>query len=118
MPGISVHVVDISRGVVAAGMTVAVHRVDADDKRRQIASGTIGTDGVLEASELDTPFSAGYYVAVFHVGAYYRSTHAPLPTVPFLDEVAFKFGISDPAAHYHLPFKCTPWGYSCFRGGA
>jgi 5-hydroxyisourate hydrolase-like protein (transthyretin family) len=20
--------------------------------------------------------------------------------------------------HYHLPFKLTPWGYSCFRGGA
>jgi tripartite-type tricarboxylate transporter receptor subunit TctC len=19
--------------------------------------------------------------------------------------------------HYHLRFKCTPWGYSCFRGG-
>ena len=25
--------------------------------------------------------------------------------------------IADPRQHYHLPFKCTPWGYSCFRGG-
>jgi 5-hydroxyisourate hydrolase len=32
--------------------------------------------------------------------------------------VHFRFGISDPRQHYHLPFKCTPWGYSCFRGGA
>ena len=38
--------------------------------------------------------------------------------VPFLDAVTFHFGIADPAQHYHLPFKCTPWGYSCFRGGA
>jgi 5-hydroxyisourate hydrolase len=41
-----------------------------------------------------------------------------LPAVPFLDVVTYRFGISDPAQHYHLPFKCTPWGYSCFRGGA
>jgi 5-hydroxyisourate hydrolase len=32
--------------------------------------------------------------------------------------VAYQFGIDDPQQHYHLPFKCTPWGYSCFRGGA
>jgi 5-hydroxyisourate hydrolase len=38
--------------------------------------------------------------------------------VPFLGAVRFDFGIADPAQHYHLPFKCTPWGYSCFRGGA
>ena len=29
-----------------------------------------------------------------------------------------RFGLADPEAHYHLPMKCTPWGYSCFRGGA
>ena len=32
--------------------------------------------------------------------------------------LAFRFGIDDPEQHYHLPFKVTPWGYSCFRGGA
>jgi 5-hydroxyisourate hydrolase len=30
----------------------------------------------------------------------------------------FRFGIDDPESHYHLPMKVTPWGYSCFRGGA
>jgi 5-hydroxyisourate hydrolase len=32
--------------------------------------------------------------------------------------VCYDFGIDQPEQHYHLPFKCTPWGYSCFRGGA
>ena len=41
-----------------------------------------------------------------------------LPAVPFLDVVTYAFGIADPAQHYHLPFKLTPWGYSLFRGGA
>ena len=40
------------------------------------------------------------------------------PLVPFLDVVSYRFGIADLDAHYHLPMKCTPWGYSCFRGGA
>ena len=61
---------------------------------------------------------AGRYRAVFHVGAYYRRAGIAAATVPFLDLVNFDFGIADPAQHYHLPFKCTPWGYSCFRGGA
>jgi 5-hydroxyisourate hydrolase len=43
---------------------------------------------------------------------------AQLPEVPFLDEVSYRFGIADPRQHYHLPMKLTPWGYSCFRGGA
>jgi 5-hydroxyisourate hydrolase len=30
----------------------------------------------------------------------------------------FRFGIADPAQHYHLPLKVTPWGFSLFRGGA
>ena len=38
--------------------------------------------------------------------------------IPFLDVVSYRFGIADPRQHYHLPLKCTPYGYSCFRGGA
>ena len=60
----------------------------------------------------------GAYEAVFHVASWYREQRVSLPAVPFLDEVHYRFGISDPKQHYHLPFKCTPWGYSCFRGGA
>ena len=60
----------------------------------------------------------GSYEAVFHVADWYRSRAWRCPQVPFLDVVTYRFGISDPEQHYHLPFKCTPWGYSCFRGGA
>jgi 5-hydroxyisourate hydrolase len=55
---------------------------------------------------------------VFHVGAYYRSCGIGTGANPFLDIVNFDFGIAVPEQHVHLPFKCTPWGYSCFRGGA
>ena len=110
MPGLSIHVVDVSRGVVAAGM-----RVEVFFKQQKILGAQASAKGLLEESGTLQP---GEYEAVFHVGDWYRRAGVALPAVPFLDVVTYRFGISDPAQHYHLPFKCTPWGYSCFRGGA
>jgi 5-hydroxyisourate hydrolase len=110
MPGISIHVVDVSRGLVAAGMRVELLR-----GAEMVASGPTSAKGLLEMSDR---VAAGVYEAVFHVGEWYRAQRVSLPAVPFLDVVTYRFGVSDPEQHYHLPFKCTPWGYSCFRGGA
>ena len=110
MPGISIHVVDVSRGVVGAGM-----RIELLQGSKRIAEGSASTSGLLEHKER---VPAGQYEAVFHIAEWYRAQRVALPTVPFLDVVRYSFGISDSEQHYHLPFKCTPWGYSCFRGGA
>ena len=115
MPGISIHVVDVSRGVVAAGMQVELRDADGN----VIAAGMTNSKGLLEHAGLGATFERGAYEAVFHVADYYRRQEdVPLPKQPFLDVVHYHFGISEPQQHYHLPFKCTPWGYSCFRGGA
>jgi 5-hydroxyisourate hydrolase len=113
MPGVSIHVVDVSRGIVAAGM-----RVDLLRGADVVASGATSAKGLLERPELGARMAAGTYEAVFYVAEYYRKEGVALPEVPFLDIVHYRFGLSDPQQHYHLPFKCTPWGYSCFRGGA
>ncbi|MEI9804173.1 MAG: hydroxyisourate hydrolase [Pseudolabrys sp.] len=118
MPGISIHVVDVSRGVIAAGMRVELHVIADNGEPALLVQGAIGAKGLLEKPELAATFKSGAYAALFHVGEYYREAGVNLPVVPFLDVVYFHFGIADPAQHYHLPFKCTPWGYSCFRGGA
>ena len=117
MPGLSIHVVDVTRGVVAAGMGVEVFAI-AGDERRPLARGVISAKGTLDDPALGGMLSAGSYEAVFHVAEYYRGAKVALASVPFLDVVTYSFGIADPQQHYHLPFKCTPWGYSCFRGGA
>ena len=118
MTGASIHVVDVSRGVVAAGMQVELHAIGVGGKLELLAKGATDATGLLNRPELSKPFVPGGYVAVFHVADFYRAQGIALPTVPFLDVVRFDFGIAEPAQHYHLPFKCTPWGYSCFRGGA
>jgi 5-hydroxyisourate hydrolase len=116
MPGISIHVVDVARGVVAAGMEVELYVVAP--ARVRIAQATVSATGLVTDPMLDTRFSPGAYEAVLHVGDYCRRCGMTLPAVPFLDVVTYRFGISDAEQHYHLPFKLTPWGYSCFRGGA
>ena len=117
MPGVSIHVVDVSRGVLAVWMEVAFYALHGGAPRL-IARGATSDRGLLEAEALGATFPAGSYRAVFQVGAYYRAAGVPQPAVPFLDAVTYDFAIADPRQHYHLPFKCTPWGYSCFRGGA
>ena len=118
MPGISIHVVDVSRGVVASGMRVELFAVSGDSSHRLIASGSISKTGVLADPVLNQRFEPGFYDARFHIADYYRNSIGATATVPFLDVVSYRFGLAEPDAHYHLPMKCTPWGYSCFRGGA
>ena len=115
--GISIHVVDVSRGVVATGMRVEVYTTTP--ARQLLCAGTINSKGALDDAVLmSTAMQAGYYEAVFHAADYYRAANVALPELPFLDVVTYRFAIGDTRQHYHLPMKLTPWGYSCFRGGA
>jgi 5-hydroxyisourate hydrolase len=118
VPGISIHVVDISRGIVAEGMRVELRAAAGHDQFSLVAEGRIDGSGVLAHPDLSRTYAAGNYRAVFHVGDYYRDAGISTSANPFLELVNFDFGIAVPEQHVHLPFKCTPWGYSCFRGGA
>lgn len=118
MRGISIHVVDVARGAVAQGLVVRVDRLDGD-RRTTIAQAEVGAGGsVEELALLNDSFPVGVYEATFFVGDYQRQRGEALPVVPFLDVVPYRFGIADTRQHYHLPFKLTAWGFSCFRGGA
>ena len=115
--GVSIHVVDVSRGVIAAGMRVEVFACGAS--RILVCDGTINAKGVLNHPALMSDvMKAGTYEAVFQVANWYRGAGVAMPALPFLDQVTYRFSIDDVRQHYHLPMKLTPWGYSCFRGGA
>lgn len=117
MPGLSIHVIDVSRGIPATGMRVELRAGDA--VRSVIADALVGPGGALPLPEFATrPMTAGVYEAIFHVADWYRAQGVALPETAFLGVVPFRFGIADPSQHYHLPLKVTPWGFSLFRGGA
>ena len=108
--GISIHVFDVSRGIVAAGLRVEVRGPD----HKPLANGQTSAQGTLDCPTRST----GLHEALFHVGDWYRAQGVPVPSPAFLETVPYRFGVADLAQHYHLPLKMTPWGFSLFRGGA
>jgi 5-hydroxyisourate hydrolase len=99
-------------------MRVELFAAASEASPRLIVSGSLSESGVLADPALSRRFEPGFYEARFHIADYYSRTLGATPLVPFLDVVTYRFGLADAEAHYHLPMKCTPWGYSCFRGGA
>ena len=116
MARLSTHVLDVSRGVAAAGIAIELHRIDPSG-RRPITQATTNADG-----RTDTPLlagdrlEAGVYELTFHAAEYYRRVGVTLSDPPFLDAVVVRFGIADPTASYHVPLLLSPYGYSTYRG--
>ncbi len=114
MPGISVHAVDVARGVPAAGMRVEIFSLAPS--RRLIAEGILAAAGALTHPITSTRLDPGPYEVVFHAGAFFAANGVAQASPPFFGEVPFRFNIADPDQHYHLPMKITPWGFSLYRG--
>ena len=115
--GISIHAVDIARGVPADGLRVHLWRIDGG--RKEVASGNCAQSGLLLHPVADgTGVERGMYEIEFDVGFYYRKNGVSVPDPSFLEVAVFRFGIDKVTEHFHLPFKFTPWGFSLFRGGA
>lgn len=114
--GISVHVVDVTRGMPAAGMRVEIFSMAKPEQ--PIASGILSDQGFLDHPIVNGKgCDRGIYEVVFYIGDFYRQLAYPIPDIPFLDVMPFRFGIDDVEQHYHLPLKVSPWGFSLYRGG-
>jgi 5-hydroxyisourate hydrolase len=117
MGKLTTHVLDTAHGRPAAGLVVALHRLDEDGRRTPVAEKRTNPDGRLDAPMLEgASFTAGLYELDFHAGDYLRRQGAALADPPFLDEIPIRFGVSDPEAHYHVPLLLSPYGYSTYRG--
>jgi hydroxyisourate hydrolase len=116
MPGkLSTHVLDLVAGSPAAGLRIELRRLDPDP--RTITTVVTNADGRTDAPLLGpSEMAAGTYQLEFHVGEYFASRVTAAPKVPFLGVVPVRFGISDPAASYHVPLLVTPWAYNTYRG--
>lgn len=114
MPGLSLHVVDVTRGVPAQGMAVSVYSLTPAP--RLLAEGALSASGVLDHPITGETLPVGVYEAVFQAGAFFAAAGVAQSDPPFLGEVPFRFSVADPGQHLHLPLKITPWGFSIWRG--
>jgi 5-hydroxyisourate hydrolase len=114
---LTTHVLDITSGAPAVGVGIELWRfADAGDSTRLVESRT-NADGRTDAPLLEgETMRAGVYELVFVVGEYFAGHGTGVSEPPFLDRVPVRFGIADPAAHYHVPLLVSPWAYSTYRG--
>jgi 5-hydroxyisourate hydrolase len=116
MGKLTTHVLDTAHGRPGAALKVDLYALDGD-ARRALKTVLTNHDGRCDAPLLEgAAFVAGEYELVFHAGDYFASLGVQVPEPRFVDRVVLRFGIADPAAHYHVPLLVSPWAYSTYRG--
>jgi 5-hydroxyisourate hydrolase len=116
MGKLTTHVLDTMNGCPAAGMSVALYRLDGE-AAELLKSLTLNHDGRADKPLLEgDTLQAGRFRLVFEVAAYFKARGVSLPEPPFLDRVPLDFGLADTASHYHVPLLASPWAYSTYRG--
>lgn len=112
---LTTHVLDTAAGRPAAGLSIALYRLDGET-RTHLKTVVTNADGRCDAPLLQgADFSTGEYELVFAAGDYLRAQGLALPEPAFLDKVPIRFGMAE-AAHYHVPLLISPYGYSTYRG--
>ncbi|MGH1457977.1 MAG: hydroxyisourate hydrolase [Paracoccaceae bacterium] len=113
---LTTHVLDTAKGCPAAGLRIDLYRINGET-RSHLATMVTNGDGRTDAPILPKEvFAVGVYELVFAAGDYLDASGTPPEAPRFLDVVPIRFGISDPAAHYHVPLLVSPFGYSTYRG--
>lgn len=103
---ITTHVLDTALGRPAAGIAIALSRIDGSE----IARGVTNDDGRI-ADLVSGSLAAGTYRMTFATGPYFEATGRPV----FYPEVSVVFTIAA-GEHYHIPLLLSPFGYSTYRG--
>jgi 5-hydroxyisourate hydrolase len=107
MTSLSTHVLDMERGVPAAGVPVRLYRGD-----QLVASAETGADGRI-ADLAPTTLSEGTYHLVFDVQAYLERTGR---NASFIEGVSVDVRLDAAQTHYHLPLLVSPYAATLYRG--
>lgn len=113
---LSTHVLDTARGKPAAGVKIALYRLEGGGRELVVETAT-NHDGRTDAPLLTgEALQAGVYELVFAAGEYLRQTGQAGEGLLFLDEIPIRFAVLDASQHYHVPLLISPFAYSTYRG--
>ena len=108
-PTISTHVLDLGTGEPAAGVPVALFRLEPDGRPELLVEMETDDDGRVH-SLLNVPLEAGSYQIVFDVAEYLQED------AEFFENVAIGFRVDDVERSYHVPLLLSPFSLSTYRG--
>jgi 5-hydroxyisourate hydrolase len=111
MSGITTHVLDTGAGRPAAGLAVALERMEDDGSWTPVGSGVTDGDGRLR-SLLQAPPGTAIYRLTFETEPYFATTG----TKAFYPRVVVVFRATAAQEHYHVPLLLSPFAYSTYRG--
>ena len=115
MTKLTTHVLDIYSGKPGKGIKVDLFYISGNEKTK-LNSIVLNSDGRSDGPLVEKDnFKNGKYELVFYIGDYFKSI-LKSETIPFLDDVIIRFGISKSNEHYHVPLLVSPWSYSTYRG--
>jgi 5-hydroxyisourate hydrolase len=107
---LTTHVLDVAKGLPAAGVPVRLDRQDAG-AWKPLAEGVTNADGRCPDLLKEGALPKGVYRLSFDTRAYWQA-QGQRGFYPFVDVV---FEVSD-ARHHHVPLLLSPFGYSTYRG--
>ncbi|WP_017257229.1 hydroxyisourate hydrolase [Pedobacter arcticus] len=110
---LSSHILDISKGAPASGVTIKLEKQNPDtkkwffiDEKTTDVNGRIG-DFLNSAND-----NLGIYKLTYLVSDYFKKSNTET-FYPFIEVV---FEIKDKKQHYHVPITLSAFGYSTYRG--
>ncbi len=106
---LSTHVLDTRLGRPAAGVVVALSRVDGD---RVLAVAEARTDADGRVRALGDALAPGSYRLSFDVGAYFRAQGEPA----LFARVTLDLDVTAEVRHYHVPLLVSPFACVSYRG--
>ena len=112
MSAITTQVLDLSRGVPAAGIDVSLESADTAGHFTTVARATTDADGRVRSFGPEPHGGPGRYRLTFRVGEYFNALGADC----FFPEVQVLFEVKDAAQQQHVPLLISPFGYSTYRG--
>ncbi|MGC2238264.1 MAG: hydroxyisourate hydrolase [Pyrinomonadaceae bacterium] len=112
MSAITTHILDVSTGFPARGVSVTLEW-QADDNWEIVGKGATDNDGRLrDLLASDADFRAGNYRLTFDTETYFANQKIE----GFYPSVTIVFNVREAAQHYHVPLLLSPFGYSTYRG--
>ena len=116
MNSLSTHVLDTSRGIPAAGVSVTLEFKGSGETWVKVGSGVTGNDGrVANLFSAGVEFSPGMYRLHFSVSQYFTALKDPV-FYPWVSIVFEKHPGLEDDKHFHIPLILSPFGYSTYRG--
>jgi 5-hydroxyisourate hydrolase len=110
MSPITTHVLDVSKGRPASGITVRLS-VETGGDWKQLSEKTTDGDGRVKDLLAEGSLAAGTYRLEFVLTEYFRSQNVE----SFYPAAAITFVVKNPSEHYHVPLLLSPFGQHLSR---